>query len=197
MISVQPTWYNTNEHRCCVLAGLPWKVFDKIQPDSVGLGSVLFCRELAQWPACDPYPDWLPWGREIYKSSVPEGSFFYKPMTYAKEHFSCIRQSPPDYPWVASEIKFFVHEWRAYVVQGKVLRVYCYSDFDDDTVHEFPWKVPDNITAAIDFGLTNDGKLLPVEVNDPYSIGWYGSTMDWGVYSTFVVKGWEYMCEKG
>ena len=176
IVNIQTSWKNSNEHLACSLGGLRCYVLDVLTPEAIGIGSVEYCRSAHPWPACDPYPDWLPWGREIYRGIAPRKPLFYKPADIPKRFASAVMAEPPDHgPWVATEPVEFVAEWRAYVVAGKVLGVFCYSDFEQEYSLEFPWKIPETVTAAIDFGITVNRGILPVEVNDPYAIGWYGS----------------------
>jgi len=103
--------------------------------------------------------------------------------------------NPPDGDWVASEVVEFVREWRVYIVAGKALGIFCYSDFNGEYT-SFPFDIPKTITAAIDFGLTSDDRILPVEVNDPYAIGWYGKLSQYKIYAEFVIAGWRRMNEQ-
>jgi hypothetical protein len=197
LVNIQPSWRNSDEHMACSLAGLHCKISEFLSPEAIGIGSVEYCRSVYQWPACDPYPDWLPWGREIYRDNVPQKPLFYKPADIPKRFLSSIMASPPAGEWIASEIVEFVSEYRAYIVKGTVLGVYCYSDFETENKPiPFPWIIPSNVTAGIDFGLTKNGDILPVEVNSPYAIGWYGSLAQYQIYVDFIVAGWEAMLEK-
>jgi len=191
--NIQTTWKDSDEHKACSLGGLRCVVSESLQPNAVGVGSVEYCRAAHPWPSCDPYPDWLPWGRKIYKGDAPQGAMFYKPADVPKRFASAVMDAPPSGLWVASEPVEFVAEWRAYVVAGKVLASFCYSDFEIDYSPDFPWKIPDTVTAAVDFGLTVDRGIVPVEVNDPYAIGWYGRLSQYQIYTDFVVAGWQSM----
>ena len=81
--------------------------------------------------------------------------------------------------WVSDPVDF-ISEWRVFVRYNKIIGVKSYkgdwrSQYDyriiEDAVRSY-----ENAPAgyAIDFGLTSDGKLLIVEVNEGYSIGSYG-----------------------
>jgi len=192
--NIEPSWHNSVEHKACSLGGLRCSVAAVPQIDTISIGSVEYCRKAHPWPACDPYPGWLPWGRNIYRGEAPDKTLFYKPADIPKRFTSCVMESPPDGDWVASDPVIFVKEWRAYVVHGKVTGIFCYSDFECDEPREFPWVLP-NITAAVDFGMTDDGHILPVEVNDPYAIGWYGSLSQYQIYADFVIAGWQLMLD--
>ena len=192
-VNIQPSWEDSDEHKACCLAGLHCIVSESLQEDAIGIGSVEYCRQGHPWPACDPYPNWLPWGRNIYRNNAPKRPLFYKPADTPKRFASTILADPPPGSWVASEVVEFVTEWRSYIVNGRVLATFCYSDFDNDYSPEFPWEIPATITAAVDFGLTVDGKVMPVEVNSPYAIGWYGTLSQYQIYADFVVAGWRAM----
>lgn len=81
---------------------------------------------------------------------------------------------------LVQEVVTFISEWRAYVLRGKVLNV---SHYKGD-----PLAFPDSktITTALksfsmgpigygmDWGVTEDGRTLLVEVNDGFALGNYG-----------------------
>jgi hypothetical protein len=195
IIEVEKSWIGSDEHKACSLAGLRCIASDELSSNAVGLGSVNFCQAAHKWPACDPYPKWLPWGRKIYRDNeaIPDTPSFYKPADTPKRFASALMTAPPSGAWVASEPVEFMSEFRAYVVNGKVLGVFCYSDFDNTDVPVFPWLIPNSITAAIDFGISSKGLVLPVEVNDPYAIGWYGTLSQYRIYADFIIAGWSFM----
>jgi hypothetical protein len=197
IINVEETWKDSPEHMCCLLYGLKCSITKELSPDAIGIGSVEYCRKLHNWAACDPYPDWLCWGRGIYKKDVSHFKvpLFYKPSDIPKRFKSSILSSPPKTPYYASDVIHFKNEFRAYIVNGKVLKICCYSNFDTTDKINFPWIIPSDITAAVDFGMTNFG-ILPIEVNDPYSVGWYGSLSDYKIYAEFVIAGWNKMILK-
>jgi len=199
IIEIEPSWTDSDEHKACSLAGLRCVTSGELSPTAVGLGSVNFCRAAHKWPACDPYPEWLPWGRDIYRDNgtIPDTPLFYKPADVPKRFASALMDVPPSGLWVASEPVEFTSEFRAYVVNGEVLGIFCYSDFDNTTVPAFPWQIPKSITAAIDFGVTSGGLVLPVEVNDPYAIGWYGTLSQYRIYADFIIAGWGFMLSGG
>jgi hypothetical protein len=197
--SVQPDWVGSDEHQACSLGGIQCVVSETLQPDTIGIGSVEYCRSLHHWPACDPYPDWLKWERKIYRGTIPKKTrLFYKPTDIPKRFISAVMDDPPDGNWVASELVEFIQEWRAYIVAGKVLGIFCYLDFDKEYTppENFPWNIPDTVTIALDFGLTSDYRLLPIEVNDPYAVGWYGSLSQYKIYTEFIIAGWKWMNEQ-
>lgn len=79
-----------------------------------------------------------------------------------------------------SEIVNFVAEWRVFVRYGKILSVRPY--FGDWKVQYDPAIIEECLKDyklqpagfAIDFGVTDDGRTLLIEVNDGFSIGCYG-----------------------
>lgn len=81
--------------------------------------------------------------------------------------------------WVSEPVRF-VSEWRVFVRYREILGVRPYKgDWRgqyDYKVIEAAVKAYENAPAgyAIDFGLTDKGKLLVVEVNEGYAIGNYG-----------------------
>lgn len=81
---------------------------------------------------------------------------------------------------MCSEVVNFVAEWRCFVRYGKILDVRRYKG--DWKVQLNP-KIVENAVSefksapkayAIDFGLTDKGETLLIEVNDGYSLGFYG-----------------------
>ncbi len=85
-----------------------------------------------------------------------------------------------DEPVLCSEVVTFQTEWRAFVQYGKILDVRPY--FGDWRKHYDPRVIEcavadyhsDPAGYAIDFGITDDGRTLMVEVNDGFSLGCYG-----------------------
>ena len=81
---------------------------------------------------------------------------------------------------LCSEIVNFKAEWRCFVRYGKILDVRPYKG--DWRLHFEPTiienAVKDYSTApngyAIDFGVTDDGRTLMIEINDGYALGCYG-----------------------
>lgn len=79
-----------------------------------------------------------------------------------------------------SEIVKFEAEWRCFVRYGHILSVRPYKG---DWRKHYDYRVIENAVKeftsapagyAIDFGLTNDGRTLLIEVNDGYALGCYG-----------------------
>ncbi len=91
-----------------------------------------------------------------------------------------LREAKSDEPVLCSEPVEFLTEWRVFVRYGRILDVRPYrgdwryhydSDVIDRAVREFS-TAPAGY--AMDFGVTDDGKTLLVEVNDGFALGCYG-----------------------
>lgn len=85
-----------------------------------------------------------------------------------------------DMPILCSEVVNFISEYRGFVLNGKLigLKNYC-GDFrkmiDVSQVEAAIKDYKDSPKAySIDFGLTDDGRTLLVEVNDSFALGSYG-----------------------
>ena len=79
-----------------------------------------------------------------------------------------------------SEVVNFKAEWRCFVRYGRILDVRPYRG--EWRLHYAPTVIEKAVSEyktapngfAIDFGLTNDGRTLLIEVNDGYALGSYG-----------------------
>lgn len=144
------------------------------------------------------YPDELEafLGRKVWKTKLshitnhPENwNVFIKPVE-DKKFTGVVVRSPKDLigcgiqgedpDILCSEIVNFAAEWRCFVRYGKILDIRRYKG--DWRVH-FDSKVVESAVSqftsapsgyAIDFGLTDKGETLLIEVNDGYSLGCYG-----------------------
>lgn len=119
---------------------------------------------------------------------------FYSPSDVPKRFTSEVKKCPPSGRWVASEIVQFFQEFRAYILHGKVVLCAPYLG-TEDAAPAFPWaaEVPKGLCAAIDYGYVADGRLLPIEVGDPYSCGWYGNLSEHAIFTAFLLDGWAWM----
>lgn len=81
---------------------------------------------------------------------------------------------------ICSEVVRFVREWRVFVRYGKILDIRPYrgdwhASYDANVIEQ---AVADFHSApagyGIDFGVTDDGRTLLLEVNDGYALGSYG-----------------------
>lgn len=81
---------------------------------------------------------------------------------------------------ICSEPVSFVAEWRCFVLRGQILDVRPYRGswrvrFDPSVVeHAVAAYATAPAGYGMDFGVTNDGSTLLVEVNDGYALGPYG-----------------------
>ncbi len=79
-----------------------------------------------------------------------------------------------------SEVINFVAEWRCFVRYGKILDIRRYRGdwklhFDPKIVEKVVSEFKSAPTGyAVDFGLTDKGETVLIEVNDGYSLGYYG-----------------------
>ncbi|WP_262985228.1 ATP-grasp domain-containing protein [Paenibacillus elgii] len=81
---------------------------------------------------------------------------------------------------LCSEVVNFVAEWRCFVRYGRILDIRRYRG---DWRVQYDHKVVEDVVKeyrtapkgyAVDFGLTDKGQTLLIEVNDGYSLGYYG-----------------------
>jgi ATP-grasp domain, R2K clade family 2 len=136
-------------------------------------------------------------GRKVWKSRInyiakhPEAwNIFIKPaalakkfkgrlVTSAKDLISCGDEFEDTEIWCSDPVNFLA-EWRCFVRYGEILGVKSY--FGDWRVQFDPQVIEKAIAAyasapagyAADFGVTDKGETLLIEVNDGYSIGSYG-----------------------
>ena len=155
-------------------------------------------------------------GRKIWQSQInyiakhPElWNVFVKPTTDTKKFTGRVVRSPKDLIscgdesvdteiWCSEPVNFLA-EWRCFVTYNEILNVRLYKG--DWALHFDPQVIRDAVTAftsapasyAIDFGVTDAGKTLLVEVNEGYSVGSYGlfSTE----YARFLSARWAQMTD--
>ena len=144
------------------------------------------------------YPDELQkyLGRKIWQTRMNEVNnnpncwpVFVKPLE-DKQFTGVVVRSPKDLigcgiqgvnqDVYCSEIVKFEAEWRCFVRYGHILSVRPYKG---DWRKHYDYRVIENAVKefklapagyAIDFGLTDDGRTLLIEVNDGYALGCYG-----------------------
>lgn len=81
---------------------------------------------------------------------------------------------------ICSEVVNFTAEWRCFVRYGKILAVKPYkgdwkAHYDSSVIEECVSSYTASPNGyAVDFGLTDDGRTLMIEVNDGYALGCYG-----------------------
>lgn len=85
-----------------------------------------------------------------------------------------------NYPIWISEVVEIVAEWRAFIIDKEIIGIQKYKGkygvvYDYDVV-EKAVKAWDNSPAAyvLDIGLTKSGETVVVEINDGFSVGFYG-----------------------
>ena len=100
----------------------------------------------------------------------------------------------PDTDIYCSEPVKFVSEWRCFLLYGRVVGIkFYYGDSDakcdrtiiDKAVEAFSKKPA---ACALDFGVTEDGRTLLIEMNDGYSLGTYG--LDPVLYARILTARW-------
>jgi hypothetical protein len=159
------------------------------KPNTIAVGSVDYCLQVLPKPReiINFYPSFLKdfLGRDITlrtKNEIKPGLFVKSATSFKKfEPFvvSDLTVLKDDVYW-CSEVVNFVNEWRYYIANGKQITSGWYLGGDDDEVYidsdgpklNINW--PDKFCGAVDFGLTDDGRLLLVESHPPFACGWYG-----------------------
>jgi ATP-grasp domain, R2K clade family 2 len=135
-------------------------------------------------------------GRQIWETTLevarrPESwPVFIKPLHEGKLFVGHVIRDWPDLivaagcdselPVLAQEPVCFVSEWRTYVRYGQILGLGHYKDdplvFPDASIIReaiAAWGDAAPAGYGIDFGITDEGKTLLVEVNDGHSLGNY------------------------
>lgn len=138
-------------------------------------------------------------GRKMWTTTInqiandpSQWNVFVKPMFHSKKFVGVVVRSVGDLvgcgdqeldtPVICSEVVDFVAEWRCYVRYGEILDARMYKGdwracIGYKTIEEAVRDYTDAPAAyGIDFGLTADGRMLLVEVNDGHSLGNYGLT---------------------
>jgi hypothetical protein len=175
-----------------------------INDDHIFLGSIGFIHKAfgllnIQPPESIDYPDSLVefFGRKIFSSTISqisnhpdEWNVFVKPKGHLKKFTGRLVRGTGDLIgtsdlevdtpiWVSEPVNF-IAEWRTFVRYGEILGVRQYKG---DWRCNYDYRVIEKAVAsyknspkayALDFGLTDDGKMLVVEANEGYSIGSYG-----------------------
>lgn len=86
----------------------------------------------------------------------------------------------PDYELLCSEALTFTSEWRCFVRYGRVVGIAGYAGddsvkFDADVVRSAVAAYTDALAGySADFGVTDDGRTVLIEVNDGFALGCYG-----------------------
>ena len=174
--------------------------FDTRNPEDVVVGTtVIIWHALEQRGIPVEYMDYPEElkdfvGRKIWKTKLKdikqeEPPFFMKPVEEKAapgivvntwEDLDPYIYVDPETELYCSEAVHFVSEWRCFLLYGKIIGVhFYYGDREaeyDPTVIDAAVKVYPDMPAgfAMDFGVTDDGRTLLIEVNDGYSLGTYG-----------------------
>lgn len=100
----------------------------------------------------------------------------------------------PETEIYCSEVLNFVSEWRCFIRYGKIIGI-CFYNGDknekcDISIIEASVKCYKDIPSAcaLDFGKTDDGKTLLIEMNDGFALGCYG--LDDMLYAKFLTARW-------
>ena len=100
----------------------------------------------------------------------------------------------PDTEIICSDVVRFISEWRCFVRYGEILgiRYYngdqnaeCDATIIERAVHEFSGAP---VAYVLDFGVTDDGRTLLVEMNEGMAIGCYGLQDE--LYAKFLLARW-------
>jgi hypothetical protein len=119
-------------------------------------------------------------------------------ITISKDLIGCGDESEDSEIWCSEPVKFMT-EWRCFVRYNHILGVHFYRG---DWRSQFDAKIIEAAVAAyesapaaytIDFGVTDTGKTLLVEVNDGYATGAYGLPPLY--YAQFLASRWAEMTD--
>ena len=92
-----------------------------------------------------------------------------------------LREAKPDEPVLCSEPVTFLSEWRAFVRYGRIWDVRPYRGdwrypYDPEVLEKAVNAYRSSPAGyAMDFGVTENGRTLLVEVNDGFALGCYGA----------------------
>ena len=168
-------------------------------------------NEKGIFPTNYNYPDRYKkyYGRRIFKAKLSELKeemfpLFVKPLEektapgivfnshkYFNTEYDNIK---PDSELLCSEVVNFLSEWRCFIRYNRIEYIRFYrgnSNIQPDySIVEEVLGVSKDMPAAytLDFGITEDGRTLIVEMNDGYSIGCYG--LDEIKYAKFLTARW-------
>jgi hypothetical protein len=134
-------------------------------------------------------------GRSIFVKPVPADRKLFAGIVFRQfRDMIGTAHVPPDAPVICSDVVEFVSEYRAFVLDSKILGLRHYKGefrvFPDPGVIDAAVEAyrPSPRAYGIDFGVTVEGKTLLVETNEAYSLGCYGLTPL--LYSTFLERRW-------
>ena len=151
------------------------------------VGSVGFVEAVIGPRVPDFYPEWT---RPAWHRSIELRRAFVKSASGYKA-----REAFVDLVWISEPVAF-VDEWRHYCVNGRSLCSWWYQG-QEKTCEEdphgpaLPFELPEGFCGAVDVGRLDDERIALVEVQHPYSIGWYGEMSESADYATFLMEGWK------
>lgn len=100
----------------------------------------------------------------------------------------------PETEIYCSEVVRFVSEWRCFLLYGRIIGIHFYYgdpeiECDRKVIYAAVKAFP-NMPAgcALDFGVTDDGRTLLIEMNDGYSLGTYG--LEATLYARLLTARW-------
>jgi hypothetical protein len=172
--------------------------------ESVALGSIGFIHAALKHlgktcPETLDYPTLLRFflGRKIWEFTISQidvdktkWNVFIKPKGFSKKFVGRVvegladlrgtAEQQYDVPiWISETVKF-EREWRVFIRYGNILDIRPYKgnwkkQYDASVIEQAVAAYEDAPNGyAMDFGVTQDGRTLLVEVNDGYSLGAYG-----------------------
>ena len=104
------------------------------------------------------------------------------------------QQLDPETEIYCSDVVHFISEWRCFLRYGKIIGIrFYYGDPDaecDRKVIDAAVRAYSSMPAGctLDFGVTDDGRTLLIEVNDGFSLGTYG--LDPVLYAKLLTARW-------
>ncbi len=183
----------------CVLFTTNEELDKRKQEDVVVGGTLIMSHALNQngiSSNVDTYPGELSdyMGRKIWSTTISELRkeslpLFIKPVEDKAANGIVVRSwedaaeyelFPPDFKVLCSEVVKFVSEWRCFVRYGKIVGIRCYNgDWRTMCDHKTIKRAVSaykSIPAgcSLDFGVTDDGRTILIEVNDGIALGCYG-----------------------
>lgn len=170
----------------------------------IPVGTIQWFKSVTKWDITpNYYPDFLHQylGRKVWQTSEwpLNEKVFIKPADVPKRFDGFVTRGgyhkKKRGPYWCSEVVTFVNEWRYYISGGKIVyaRWYLGLSGEEVPVPELNIDWPSEWVGSVDFGLTNDGRLLLIEAHEPYSVGWYGTLNDYKIYAQWLRDGFEYM----
>lgn len=202
--------HNRQAAQCAILEGREHR--GAPARDVVPIGSVEWTREYAcavgvGLPEFPTYPSALRrfLGRTtfVHRFAFVSDHWFVKPVQ-VKAFTGGIKREltepvePSRLVW-ASEPVTFAAEWRCYVLRGEIVGVGQYGEGDDA---ELDLTLPRRMVEAwpgqpagwaLDVGLLDDGRLVLVEANDGWALGYYRGC-DRRAYLDVIAARWAELC---